>query len=138
MRSDGLLRYELYIGRLVWRRRINVKDPISGARVRHDNRPVDHLVIEVPHLRIIDDELWQRVQTRLKRDAAPVHEGPDGARPALWVRRRPRHLLSGKAFCGVCGRPLSRSVEITWAARRRCMALAVTAGLSGARCCKIG
>ena len=107
MRSDGLLRNELYIGRLVWRRRINVKDPISGARVRHDNRPVDHLVIEVPHLRIIDDELWQRVQTRLKRDAAPVHEGPDGTRPAFWVRRRPRHLLSGKAFCGVCGRPLS-------------------------------
>ena len=66
-----------------------------------------YLVIEVPHLRIIDDELWQRVQERLQREAAPVRTGPDGTQPAFWLRRRPRHLLSGKAFCGVCGRPLS-------------------------------
>jgi hypothetical protein len=47
------------------------------------------------------------VQDRLKRDAAPVREGADRAQPAFWLRRRPRHLLSGKIFCGVCGRPLS-------------------------------
>jgi hypothetical protein len=107
VRGDGLLRNELYIGRLVWRRRINAKDPMSGARVRRDNRPEGHLVIDVPHLRIIDDELWGRVQARLELDAAPARDDPDGSQPAFWLRRRPRHLLSGKAFCGVCGRPLS-------------------------------
>ena len=107
VRKDGLLRNELYIGRLVWRRRVNAKDPVSGARVRRDNRPDRYLVVEVPHLRIIDDELWRRVQARLQRETAPVREGPDGTHPAFWLRRRPRHLLSGKVFCGVCGRPLS-------------------------------
>jgi site-specific DNA recombinase len=107
VRGDGLLRNELYIGRLVWRRRINAKDPMSGARVRRDNRPGSHLVIEVPHLRIIDDELWRRVQARLQREAAPVRDGSPDTQPAFWLRRRPRHLLSGKAFCGVCDRPLS-------------------------------
>jgi site-specific DNA recombinase len=107
VRGDGLLRNELYIGRLVWRRRINAKDPMSGARVRRDNQPGSHLVIEVPHLRIIDDELWRRVQARLQREAAPVREDSPDTQPAFWLRRRPRHLLSGKAFCGVCDRPLS-------------------------------
>ena len=63
-RGDGLLRNELYIGRMVWRRRVNAKDPVSGARIRRDNQPKGHLIIEVPHLRIIDDELWRRVQDR--------------------------------------------------------------------------
>ena len=71
-RGDGLLRNELYIGRMVWRRRVNAKDPVSGARIRRDNQPKGHLVIEVPHLRIIDDELWQRVQQRLRSEAAPT------------------------------------------------------------------
>ena len=31
-RGDGLLRNELYIGRLVWRRRTNAKDPMSGKK----------------------------------------------------------------------------------------------------------
>jgi hypothetical protein len=106
-RSNGLLRNELYVGRLVWRRQVNAKHPISGARVRRNNPPEGGLVMEVPHHRIIDDALWQRVQDRLKRDAAPLREGADRAQPAFWLRRRPRHLLGGKIFCGVCGRPLS-------------------------------
>ena len=106
-RGDGLLRNELYIGRMVWRRRVNAKDPVSGARIRRDNLPKGHLIIEVPHLRIIDDELWRRVQDRLRREAAPYQAGPNGVQSAFWDRRRPRHLLSGKVFCGVCARQLS-------------------------------
>ena len=102
-RGDGLLRNQLYIGKLVWRRRVNAKDPTTGATVRRDADPDTYVVREVPSLRIIDDELWGRVQQRLNAEAAPVK----GNQPAFWDRRRPRHLLSGKVICGGCGRPFS-------------------------------
>jgi hypothetical protein len=58
----------------------------------------------VPHLRIIDDTLWQNVQLRLKQEAAPLKLSPEGEVSAFWDRRRPRHMLTGKVICGACGR----------------------------------
>jgi DNA invertase Pin-like site-specific DNA recombinase len=106
-RGDGLLRNELYVGRLVWRRRVNAKDPVNGTQVRRNGRAEDIIVKDVPHLRIIDDPLWQRVQDRLKAEAAPIKPTAGGDRRAFWDRRRPRHLLSGKVVCGICGRQVS-------------------------------
>jgi hypothetical protein len=40
-RGDGILRNELYIGRLIWRR-VNAKDPTSGKRRHCDARPETH------------------------------------------------------------------------------------------------
>jgi len=71
------------------------KSVINPKTRRHLMRPnVDETPIEqhVPHLRIIDDDLWQRVQERL----ALVK----GTRPER--QRRPKHLLSGLGICGVC------------------------------------
>ncbi len=57
-----------------------------------------------PHLRIIDDDLWQQAQQRLAAEAAPATQNRGNT---FWDRRRPKHLLSGKVFCGCCGRPFS-------------------------------
>ncbi len=99
-----MLRNELYIGRLVWRRRTNAKDPMSGKKLRRDALPDTYVAKSVPHLRIIDDALWAKVQQRLKQEAAPVKLAPEGSVSAFWDRRRPRHILTGKVICGVCGR----------------------------------
>ncbi len=48
----------------------------------------------MPELRIVSDELWNAVQKRVEKAGS----GP------LSKRGRPRHLLSRKVFCGVCGR----------------------------------
>jgi site-specific DNA recombinase len=103
-RGDGVLRNEVYIGRLVWRRRTHAKGPVSGRLHRRDARPDELVVQDAPELRTIDQELWERVQDRLASEAAParVHGEPGPA--AFWNSRRPRHLLSGKVSCGVCGR----------------------------------
>ena len=61
---------------------------------------------DVPHLKIIEDDLWERVQARLAAEAAPTR-APVGSPGAFWEKRRPAHLLTGKAFCGCCGRGLS-------------------------------
>jgi len=61
-RGEGILRNALYIGRLVWNRRHNLKDPTGGCRVRKANRVEDLVTHEVPELAILDPALWQRVQ----------------------------------------------------------------------------
>ena len=102
-RGDGLLRNPVYIGRLVWNRQRTLKDPVSGRHRRRINDPTNLVTQEVPELRLIDDDLWHRVQVRLAAERAkPVAAGPT---PAFWEARRPQHLLTGKVVCGVCGGP---------------------------------
>ena len=103
-RQDGILRNELYVGRLVWQRRRNAKDPKTGLRVRRDAPPDTFLRVDVPQLRMIDDDLWHRVQRRLVEESAPLTPGRLKPTNAFWDRRRPRHLLSQKVVCGTCGR----------------------------------
>lgn len=93
-RGNGLLQNQLYIGRIVHNRTSKVVEPMT-RRVRIRSNPQDQWVIEdVPHLRIIDQKLWDRVQSGLRR-----REG--GGAPVR--HRRARHMLSGLGVCGVCG-----------------------------------
>jgi DNA invertase Pin-like site-specific DNA recombinase len=104
-RRDGILRNDLYTGRIVWRRRLNFKDPETGARLRRDAAPDLHVSGAAPDLRIIDETLWTRAQDRLRAEAAePIATAANG-KTAFWDQRRPRHLLSGKVICGACGGP---------------------------------
>jgi len=74
LRGTGILRNELYVGRLVWNRQRFSKHPSTGRRVSRVNPPENWIVREVSHLRIVDDQLWSRVQTRLSaiRNSEPV------------------------------------------------------------------
>jgi len=100
--GNGLLRNELYIGRLVWNRQRFVRDPDTGKRVPRLNPQTEWVIQEVPDLRIIDDELWQRVKERLKAgyDSPASHKVRASG---FWLMRRPKHLLSGLVRCGECG-----------------------------------
>ena len=100
-RGTGLLRNELYIGRLVWNRMRFLKDPATGKRVSRPNPRAEWIVEAVPDLRIIDQETWDQAAERL--GAIRAASGADTLPPGFWVRRRPRHVLTGKVFCGGCG-----------------------------------
>jgi hypothetical protein len=64
-RGSGILRNELYIGRVVWNRSEWIKRPGTGTRT-YRLRPKDEWIVEEhPELRIISDALWNRVQARL-------------------------------------------------------------------------
>jgi site-specific DNA recombinase len=61
------------------------------------------LRVDAPHLQIINDELWFRVQGRAyrnKREALGVDPSGRRGRPA-------KYLLSGLARCGLCGGPIA-------------------------------
>ena len=92
-RRSGFLYNEAYIGLLVFNRVQMVKDPETGRRISRPNPPEKWQVVEVPHLRIVDDELWDAAQTRKK-----LYGGT-----RLHHRRRPKHMFSGLVRCACCG-----------------------------------
>ncbi|MHB2170109.1 recombinase family protein [Alsobacter sp. R-9] len=105
-RGTGILRNELYVGRLVWNRMRFIKDPATGKRVSRPNPPSEWVVEDVPELRIIDDALWKSVSSRLSDIAAsPTAQAIKAGR--FWEKRRPKHVLTGLAVCGCCGHPLA-------------------------------
>ena len=104
-RRTGILRNDLYAGRLVWNKQHYVKDPTTGRRLARPNPEDQWIIKEVPHLRIVDDVLWHRVQERLDgiRSSAPVRKA---RKTRFWEHRRARHLLTGLLHCSTCGSPL--------------------------------
>jgi site-specific DNA recombinase len=109
-RGTGLINNELYIGRLVWNRQRFVKDPSTGRRVARLNPESEWIVAEVPHLRIVEDDLWRAAKARQAQIAAQYVNVTKAVREAhasnrLNALRRPRTLLSGLIYCGCCGGP---------------------------------
>ncbi|MDO5527905.1 MAG: recombinase family protein, partial [Paracoccus sp. (in: a-proteobacteria)] len=96
-RGTGILNNELYIGRQIWNRLTYAKNPETGKRASRLNPETEWIIADVPELRIIDDELWQRVRDRQGKLNAKESGVPS------WDRRRPRYLLSGLMACGSCG-----------------------------------
>lgn len=92
--GDGVLCNELYRGRLVFNRRRFRKDPETGRRSSTLNPPSEWVVVEVPHLAIIDAATWERARS---------HRRPLGPGEQPQSRRRPKRLLSGLLRCGQCG-----------------------------------
>ena len=92
-RGNGLLQNQLYIGRIVHNRTSNVVEPMTRRTRIRPNAPDQWVIEEVPHLRIIDQELWDKVQQGLRRR--------EGEKPVQ--HRRAKHMLSGLGVCGVCG-----------------------------------
>lgn len=93
-RGNGLLQNALYIGRIVHNRTSKVVEPLSRKVRIRPNPQHDWITEDVPHLRILDDDLWNAVQT-MRADLA--------SQPALTYMRRPKRMLSGLGTCGVCG-----------------------------------
>jgi site-specific DNA recombinase len=60
-----MLRRELYAGHNVWNRRHFIKKPGTNKRVSRERPKSDWVITEQPELRIIDKELWERVQKRI-------------------------------------------------------------------------
>jgi len=100
---------------MVWNKTRKVHNPNTGKRVQRPRPPADWKAVEQPHLRIISDELWDKVQSRLSVHAAFY----SGARAGLCSRSySSRYLLSGFLKCGFCGSNLvliSGRGQMDWA-----------------------
>lgn len=106
-RGTGVVNNELYAGVLVWNRLRFIKDPSTGKRVSRMNPESDWIRIKVPHLRIVDDTLWNAVRGRQKQIAEVFGPNPANSREGRMKRvhlaNRPAALFSGLLTCGCCG-----------------------------------
>jgi len=99
-RGTGILNNELYVGRLVWNRLRYVKEPDTGKRVSRANPSSAWVTTAVPHLRIVDDDLWEQVKAR-QVEMRRVTSNGDSKR--FNQARRPKYLFSGLTKCAECG-----------------------------------
>jgi site-specific DNA recombinase len=105
-RGTGILNNELYIGRLVWNRQQFIKDPTTGRRRARLNAQAKWIIEDVPHMRIIDGDVWKAVKERQQHSRSRVVTKDKGVRSER--ARRPRYLLSGLLKCGTCGGGFSK------------------------------
>lgn len=100
-RGTGLLNNTLYIGQLSWNRCSYVKDPSTGKRLARVNPQSEWEIIDIPDLRIIDQELWDAARAR--QSSVQFTMSRDEAGNALNRTHRRQFLLSGLLTCGCCG-----------------------------------
>lgn len=107
-RQNGMLNNRLYAGVLVHNRTSKIVNPTTRRTMIRPNPEKDWIEQPAPELRIVEDELWQRVQA-IRTNSAGVHRT---------YQRRPKHLLSGLGRCGVCGGGWIRRTGEYWACGR--------------------
>ncbi len=92
-----MLRRERYCGVLIWGR--ESKEYRHGTRVRVKRPECEWERADDPALRIIPEELWDSVQSRIaKTQRFTGRKGPAGPNA--------KYLLSGLSKCGECGGPI--------------------------------
>src|SRR5262249_45673102 len=110
-RGTGIIRNELYAGRLVWNKVRMVKDPDTGKRVSRPNPPAEWQTVAVPDLAIVPAELFEAAQDRKAKNKG-VH---------MNRQRSPKRLLSGLLRCAACGGGMStKGSDKTGRVRIRC------------------
>ena len=95
----GLINNPLYAGELVWKRRQWKRNPDSERRERVPRMrdESEWVRVNVPDLRIVDEDLAAAVKAELASKALP--ESQSYGRSS----KRPKHLLSGVIKCAKCG-----------------------------------
>lgn len=93
---SSILKNEKYIGVYVFNRTAGRK---NGKRNNNKSKPESE-IIRIPDgvPRIIDQDLWDRVQAKLKARKHPANRAR--------LKAKVNYLLSGKIFCGKCGSPM--------------------------------
>jgi site-specific DNA recombinase len=100
-RGTGVLNNQLYIGKRIWNRLNYRRDPNTRKRVSQLNPKEDWIIVDVPELRIIEDETWLEVQALQEGRSRPTR--PDKGPSPDWRHRRPKRLFSGLIKCASCG-----------------------------------
>jgi site-specific DNA recombinase len=115
-----MLRNELYIGTVNWNRTQNDRDPDS-RKLRPRKRPREEwAIVENSDLRIVDQDVWDRVQARNER----MRKRGEKQRLGGYFRtsKSRGYLFSGRLHCGLCNRRMSIISSGTRTARYGCPA----------------
>ena len=99
-RGTGILNNVMYIGVRVWNKVSYPKSPDTGRHTARVNPDSQHIRAEVPQLRIVPQDLWDRVKAR-QQSSRKSHK-------KFWEHQRPRYLFSYLLKCGCCGSGMAK------------------------------
>jgi hypothetical protein len=103
-RGSGILCNNIYRGKLIYGRMRKTSNPLTKKRSDLIKPEDDWIVTKVPHLRIVSDALWHKVQARILEPKKTFE------RPTKEQSRSQSSLyLSGLIVCGVCGANCQRA-----------------------------
>jgi DNA invertase Pin-like site-specific DNA recombinase len=104
----SLIRETLYRGWDVYGETVSEKQLSTGKRNAQQSDADKVLTREMPHLRIVSDELWHQANAAIdsRRPDRDYLSGPDN--PLFGVPRDSRGLLTTLFKCGICGAPMHR------------------------------
>jgi len=108
-----MLRNERYHGVFVWNRTKKEHNPETGRKTSRPRPQAEWRRIDVPDWRIVPEELWERVQERIRFVGARFSSRHLGGFSK--TERSKRYIFSGFLICGVCG---SRMVIVTGSGKR--------------------
>jgi len=99
-RRTGILNNEFYIGQIVWNRHTYITNPDTGRRVPRYNLERLWIREPVPQLRIVEQDLWDRVKRRQQQIVQNTSRLPRVAEAQKrgkvhYKNHFPKHLLSG-------------------------------------------
>ncbi len=92
---------ELYHGVRLWNRTQKVLNPSDGTKIMRTKPQPEWVRVEVPHLQIVSDELWQQVQQVNQRTKDKYYGRRQGGFNRSEASRT--YLFSGLMTCGLCG-----------------------------------
>jgi len=99
---QGMIGNRLYVGEIRWNRTRVSTNPETESKVRRATPAEDHMVVAVPHLRIVPQKLWDAANA-VRSQRAIQKFGPGGKPVRAPVIARKEHLLAGLLRCGDCG-----------------------------------
>ena len=101
----SILHRDLYRGTITWDKTHFEKRPGTNQRVCRRNPPEQWRTVNAEHLRIVSEELWNKVHDRFSWVKQTYGQG----RPSGFLSRtaRSKYLFSGLLVCGECGGKVS-------------------------------
>lgn len=96
----GMISNPIYIGKLTWNMTRQVMDPERKIKVKRAAPVEDRIDINLPHLRIVDQDLWDRASA--VRAARSVIRDRSGKTIRTPMMPRGDYLLAGQIVCGKC------------------------------------
>jgi site-specific DNA recombinase len=85
----------------LWNRSQKIRDPKTGNKHGRPRPEEEWVIVELPHLRIVSEQQWQRSQAQIK-----IKRERFGTRRLGGLGRTLRckeYLFSGLLMCGICG-----------------------------------
>jgi len=128
-RGTGILNNERYIGVIVWNRQQFKGVPAALRKLRKasdgkpgnrkqrsafPNDPSEFVRTEAPELRIVPQELWNRVKARQqvldeRIEQQKARSGGKDRRAGIGAARHNLTILGGLLYCGECGHKMTRA-----------------------------